>query len=146
MNTQKTKQLILNKLKKKESCLKNLIKKIGEQKKIIERKDENSIFDIIEEKNSLIEIFKNLEEEVDAQLQLLPQGEIQDLVEEGETLKKSLEKLLKEIVLMEEECEIEISLNMKKIEKKIFGLQKGKKIRKGYGGAFKNRPLISKKV
>ena len=54
--------------------------------------------------------------------------------------------LLKKIVLMEEECEIEIGSNMKELEKKIFGLQKGKKIRKGYGGVFKNRPLISKKA
>jgi len=146
VNTQKTKQLILNKLKKKESCLKDLIIKIGEQKKIIERKDENSIFDIIEEKNALIEIFKNLEEEVDEQLQLLPQGEIQDLIDKGEALKTSIENLLKKIVLMEEECEIEIGFNMKELEKKIFGLQKGKKIRKGYGGVFKNRPLISKKA
>jgi hypothetical protein len=146
VNTQKTKQLILNKLKKKESCLKDLIIKIGEQKKIIERKDENSIFDIIEEKNSLIEIFKNLEEEVDEQLQLLPQGEIRDLIDKGEALKTSIENLLKKIVLMEEECEIEIGSNMKELEKKIFGLQKGKKIRKGYGGVFKNRPLISKKA
>jgi hypothetical protein len=146
VNTQKTKQLILNKLKKKESCLKDLIIKIGEQKKIIERKDENSIFDIIEEKNSLIEIFKNLEEEVDEQLQLLPQGEIRGLIDKGEALKTSIENLLKKIVLMEEECEIEIGSNMKELEKKIFGLQKGKKIRKGYGGVFKNRPLISKKA
>ena len=146
MNTQKTKQLILNKLKKKESCLKDLIIKIGEQKKIIERKDENSIFDIIEEKNALIEIFKNLEEEVDEQLQLLPQGEIRDLIDKGEALKTSIENLLKKIVLMEEECEIEIGSNMKELEKKIFGLQKGKKIKKGYGGVFKNRPLISKKA
>ena len=35
---------------------------------------------------------------------------------------------------------------MKKVEKKILGLQKGKKISKGYGAFFKNRPLISRKV
>jgi hypothetical protein len=146
VNTQKIKQLILDKLKKEESCLKDLILKIDEQKKIIKTKDKNRIFDIIEEKNSLIEIFKNLEEEVDAQLELLPQGEIQNLVEKGEVLKTSIEKLLKKIIMMEEECEVEIGSNMQEIEKKIFGLQRGKKIRKGYGGVFKNRPLISKKA
>ena len=47
---------------------------------------------------------------------------------------------------MEEECEAEIGLKMKEVEKRIFGLQKGKKIGKGYGGVLKNRPIISRKV
>jgi len=146
VNTKQTKQLILSSLKKEESCLKGLIVKIDEQKKEIEKKDESRVLEIIEEKNALIEIFKNLEEEVETQLQLLSQREIEGLVEEGETIKTSIEKLLKTIVSMEEECENEIGLKMKEIEKRIFGLQKGKKIGKGYGGFLKNRPLISRKV
>ena len=146
MNTKQTKQLILSSLKKEESCLKDLIVKIDEQKKEIEKKDESRVLEIIEEKNALIEIFKNLEEEVETQLQLLSQREIEGLVEEGETIKTSIEKRLKTIVSMEEECENEIGLKMKEIEKRIFGLQKGKKIGKGYGGFLKNRPLISRKV
>ena len=127
MNTKQTKQLILSSLKKEESCLKDLIVKIDEQKKEIEKKDESRVLETIEEKNALIEIFKNLEEEVETQLQLLSQREIEGLVEEGETIKTSIEKLLKTIVSMEEECENEIGLKMKEIEKTIFGLQKGKK-------------------
>ena len=146
MNTKQTKQLILSSLKKEESCLKDLIVKIDEQKKEIEKKDESRVLEIIEEKNALIEIFKNLEEEVETQLQLLSQREIEGLVEEGETIKTSIEKLLKTIVSMEEECENEIGFKMKEIEKKIFGLQKGKKIGKGYGAFLKKRPLISRKV
>ena len=146
MNTKQTKQLILSSLKKEESCLKDLIVKIDEQKKEIEKKDESRVLEIIEEKNALIEIFKNLEEEVETQLQLLSQREIEGLVEEGETIKTSIEKLLKTIVSMEEECENEIGLEMKGIEKRIFGLQKGKKIGKGYGAFLKKRPLISRKV
>ena len=146
MNTKQTKQLILSSLKKEESCLKDLIVKIDEQKKEIEKKDESRVLEIIEEKNALIEIFKNLEEEVETQLQLLSQREIEGLVEEGETIKTSIEKLLKTIVSMEEECENEIGIKMKEIGKTIFGLQKGKKISKGYGGVFKNRQLISRKV
>ena len=146
MNTKQTKQLILSSLKKEESCLKDLIVKIDEQKKKIEEKDENRVLEIIEEKNTLIESFKNLEEEVETQLQLLSQREIEDLVEEGETIKTSIEKLLKTIVSMEEECENEIGLKMKEIGKTIFGLQKGKKISKGYGAFLKKRPLISRKV
>ena len=146
MNTKQTKQLILSSLKKEESCLKDLIVKIDEQKKEIEKKDESRVLEIIEEKNALIEIFKNLEEEVETQLQLLSQREIEGLVEEGETIKTSIEKRLKTIVSMEEECENEIGLKMKEIEKTIFELQKGKKFSKGYGGVFKNRPLISRKV
>ena len=147
MNTKQTKQLILSSLKKEESCLKDLIVKIDEQKKKIKEKDESRVIEIIEEKNTLIEIFKNLEEEIETQFQLLSQREIQNLVvEEGETTKTSIEKLLKTIVSMEEECENEIGLKMKEIGKTIFGLQKGKKISKGYGGVFKNRPLISRKV
>ena len=138
--------MILDSLKKEESCFKDLIDKIEEQKKAIEDKDEVRVLEIIEEKNALIEIFKNLEEEVETQLQLLSQREIEGLVEEGETIKISIEKLLKTIVSMEEECENEIGLKMKEIGKTIFGLQKGKKISKGYGGVFKNRPLISRKV
>ena len=146
MNTKQTKQLILSSLKKEESCLKDLIVKIDEQKKKIEEKDENRVLEIIEEKNTLIEIFKNIEEEVETQLQLLSQREIEDLVEEGETIKTSIEKLLKTIVSTEEECENEIGLKMKEIEKTIFGLQNGKKIGKGYGAFLKKRPLISRKV
>ena len=97
MNTKQTKQLILSSLKKEESCLKDLIVKIDEQKKEIEKKDESRVLEIIEEKNALIEIFKNLEEEVETQLQLLSQREIEGLVEEGETIKTSIEKLLKTI-------------------------------------------------
>ena len=146
MNTKQTKQLILSSLKKEESCLKDLIVKIDEQKKEIEKKDESRVLEIIEEKNALMEIFKNLEEEVETQLQLLSQREIEGLVEEGETIKTSIEKLLKTIVSMEEECENEIGLKMKEIEKTIFGLQNGKKIGKGYGAFLKKRPLISRKV
>ena len=146
MNTKQTKQLILSSLKKEESCLKGLIVKIDEQKKEIEKKDESRVLEIIEEKNALIEVFKNLEEEVETQIQLLSQREIEGLVEEGQILKTSLEKLLKTIVRMEEECESEIGLKMKEVEKRIFGLQKGKKIGKGYGGFLKNRSLISRKV
>ena len=146
MNTKQTKQLILSSLKKEESCLKGLIVKIDEQKKEIEKKDEGRVIEIIEEKNALIEIFKNLEEEVETQLQLLSQREIEGLVEEGETIKTSIEKRLKTIVSMEEECENEIGLKMKEIGKTIFGLQKGKKIGKGYGAFLKKRPLISRKV
>ena len=146
MNTKQTKQLILSSLKKEESCLKDLIVKIDEQKKEIEKKDESRVLEIIEEKNALIEIFKNLEEEVETQLQLLSQREIEGLVEEGETIKTSIEKLLKTIVNMEEECENEIGIKMKEIEKTIFELQKGKKIGKGYGAFLKKRPLISRKV
>ena len=146
MNIKKTKQLILDNLKREESCFKDLIDKIGEQKKAIEDKDEVRVLKIIEEKNTIIEIFHNLEGEVSVQQQSLLPKEIQSLEQEGETLKTSLEKLLETIICMEEECEIEIGLKMKEVEKRIFGLQKGKKIGKGYGGFLKNRPLISRKV
>jgi len=138
--------LILDSLKKEESCFKDLIDKIGEQKKAIEDKDEVRVLKIIEEKNTIIEIFHNLEGEVSVRQQSLPPEEIQSLEQEGETLKTSLEKLLETIIRMEEECEIEIGLKMKEVEKRIFGLQKGKKIGKGYGEFLKNRPLISRKV
>jgi hypothetical protein len=146
MDTNKKKQLIFNSLKNEESCLKDLIVKIGDQKKAIEMKDESRVLEIIEEKDVFIKTFKNLEEEVETQLQLLSQPEIEDLAKEGETLKISLEKLINRIVGMEEECESAISHNMKEVEKRILGLQKGKKIGKGYGRFFKNKPLISRKV
>ena len=146
MNTKQTKQLILSSLKKEESCLKDLIVKIDEQKKEIEKKDESRVIEIIEEKSALMKIFKNLEKNVETQLQLLSQQEIEGLAKEGETLKTNLEKLIKTIVHMEEKCENEISFKMQEVEKKILELQKGKKISKGYGGFFKNRPLISRKV
>jgi len=146
VNIKKTKQLILDSLKKEESCFKDLIGKIGEQKKAIEGKDEVRVLEIIEEKNTIIEIFHNLEGEVSALQQLLPPEEIQSLEQEGETLKTCLEKLLETILRMEEECETEIGLKMKDLEKSIFGLQKGKKIGKRYGSFLKNRPIISRKV
>jgi len=146
VNTKKTKQLILDSLKKEESCFKDLIDKIGEQKKAIEGKDEVRVLEIIEEKNTIIEIFRSHEGEVNARHQSLPPEEIQSLEQEGEALKKSLEKLLETIIRMEEECETEIGLKMKEVEKRIFGLQKGKKIGQRYGGFLKNRPIISRKV
>ena len=146
MNLKNSKQLIINNLKKEKSCFEDLIIKIGEQKKAIEDKDGERVLEIIKKKNILIEIFRNIEEEVATQIKLLSQDDIQDLEKEGELLKQSLEKLLETIVSMEDECEKDIGLKMQTIEKRIIGLQKGKKIGKGYGMALKSRPLISRKV
>jgi len=138
--------LILDSLKKEETCFKDLIDKIGEQKKAIEDKDEVRVLEIIEEKNTIIEIFHSHEGEVNIRQQSLPREEIESLEQEGKFLKASLEKLLETIIRMEEECETEIGIKMKEVEKRISGLQKGKKISKGYGGFLKNRPLISRKI
>jgi hypothetical protein len=146
MNTKKTKQLILDSLKKEETCFKDLIDKIGEQKKAIEDKDEVRVLEIIEEKNAIIEIFHSHEGEVNIRQQSLPREAIQSLEQEGKFLKASLEKLLETIIRMEEECETEVGIKMKEVEKRISGLQKGKKISKGYGGFLKNRSLISRKI
>ena len=146
MNFKNSKQLIINNLKKEKSCFEDLIVKIGEQKKAIEDKDEERVLEIIKEKNVLIEVFQNIEEEVAIQIKLLSQGDIQSLEKEGKSLKQSLEKLLKTIVSMEDECEKDIGLKMQEIEKRIIGLQEGKKIGKGYGMALKSRPLISRKA
>ena len=146
MKLKNCKQLIINNLKKEKSCFENLVIKIGEQKKAIEDKDGERVLEIIKEKNTLIEMFQNIEEEVAIQIKLLSQDDIQDLEKEGELLKQSLEKLLETIVSMEDECEKDIGFKMQEIEKKIIGLQKGKKIGKGYGMALKSRPLISRKA
>ena len=146
MNLKNSKQLIINNLKKEKSCFEDLIVKIGEQKKAIEDKDGERVLEIIKKKNILIEIFQNIEEEVATQVKLLSQDDIEGLEKEGELLKQSLEKLLETIVSMEDECEKDIGFKMQEIEKKIIGLQKGKKIGKGYGTALKSRPLISRKA
>ena len=146
MEIKKTKQLILDNLKKEESCFKDLVNKIEEQKQAIEDKNDFRVLEIIEEKNRIIKIFHNLESEVNTRLQSLSLEETQSLQQEGKTLMISLEKLIETIILMEEECEINIGRDMKEVEKKIFGLQKGKKIGKGYGSFLKNRPLISRKI
>jgi len=146
MNIKETKYLILNTMEKKELCLEDLIKKIEEQKKAIEDKDETLVLKIIGEKNKIIETFHNFEDELNSLQDLLSPGDIKDLAQKGKSLKISLEKLLETIVSMEEECENRISLNMQEVEKKIFKLQEGKKIGKGYGRFLKNRPLFSRKV
>jgi hypothetical protein len=146
MEIKKNKQFILDNLKKEESCFKDLFNRIEEQKKAIEDKDDLRILKIIEEKNIIIKDFHNLESEVNIRLQLLSLEETQSLKQEGKTLMISIEKLIETIILMEEECEINIGRDMKEVEKKIFGLQKGKKISKGYGSFLKNRPLISRKI
>ena len=146
MKLKNSKQLIINNLKKEKSCFEDLVIKIGEQKKAIEDKDGERVLEIIKEKNTLIEMFQNIEEEVAIQIKLLSQDDIQGLEEEGELLKQSLEKLLETIISMEDECEKDIGFKMQEIEKKINGLQKGKKIGKGYGRALKSRPLISRKA
>jgi hypothetical protein len=146
MNLKNSKQLIINNLKKEKSCFEDLIIKIGEQKKAIEDKDGERVLKIIKEKNILIAVFQNIEKEVAIQIKLLSQDDIQSLEKEGELLKQSLEKLLETIVSMEDECEKDIGFKMQEIEKRIVGLQKGKKIGKGYGMALKSRPLISRKA
>jgi len=146
MNFKNSKQLIINNLKKEKSCFEDLIVKIGEQKKAIEDKDAERVLEIIKEKNVLIEVFQNIEEEVAAQIKILSKADIQSLEKEEKSLKQSLEKLLETIVSMEDECEKDIGFKMQEIEKRIVGLQEGKKIGKGYGMALKNRPLISKKA
>ena len=146
MEIKKTKQLILDNLKKEESCFKDIVNKIEEQKRAIEDKDDLRILKTIEEKNILIKAFHNLESEVNVQIQSLSLEETQSLKQEETTLMISLEKLIETIIRMEEECAISISRDMKEVEKKIFGLQKGKKINKGYGNFLKNRPLISRKI
>jgi hypothetical protein len=146
MEIKKTKQLILDNLKKEESCFKDLVNKIEEQKQAIEDKNDFRVLEIIEEKNRIIKIFHNLESEVNDRLQSLSLEETQSLKQEEKTLMVSLEKLIETIIRMEEECEINISRDMKEVEKKIFGLQKGKKIGKGYGSFLKSRPLISRKI
>ena len=146
MNFKNSKQLIINNLKKEKSCFEDLIVKIGEQKKAIEDKDAERVLEIIKEKNVLIEGFQNIEEEVAAQIKILSKADIQSLEKEEKSLKQSLEKLLETIVSMEDECEKDIGLKMQEIEKRIIGLQEGKKIGKGYGMALKSRPLISRKA
>jgi hypothetical protein len=146
MNLKNSQQLIINNLKKEKSCFEDLIIKIGEQKKAIEDKDGERVLEVIKKKNILIEIFQNIEKEVAIQIKLLSKDDIQSLEKEGEPLKQSLEKLLETIVSMEDECEKDIGLKMQEIEKRIVGLQKGKKIGKEYGMALKSRPLISRKA
>ena len=146
MNFKNSKQLIINNLKKQKSCFEDLIVKIGEQKKAIEDKDAERVLEIIKEKNVLIEVFQNIEEEVAIQIKILSKDDIQSLEQEEKSLKQSLEKLLETIVSMEDECEKDIGLKMQEIEKRIIGLQEGKKIGKGYGMALKSRPLISRKA
>ena len=146
MNFKNSQQLIINNLKKEKSCFEDLIVKIGEQKKAIEDKDGERVLEIIKEKNVLIEVFQNIEEEVAIQIKILSKDDIQSLEQEEKSLKQSLEKLLETIVSMEDECEKDIGLKMQEIEKRIIGLQEGKKIGKGYGMALKSRPLISRKA
>ena len=146
MNFKNSKQLIINNLKKEKSCFEDLIVKIGKQKKAIEDKDAERVLEIIKEKNVLIEVFQNIEEEVAIQIKILSKDDIQSLEQEEKSLKQSLEKLLETIVSMEDECEKDIGLKMQEIEKRIIGLQEGKKIGKGYGMALKSRPLISRKA
>ena len=118
--------------------------KLKDQKQAIENQDEGQVLKIIEDKNVLIESFKKLENEIKAQLQLLSKKEIEGLLKEGSVLKDDLESILKAIVFLEEECEGKISSKMREVEKRILGLQKGKKIGEGYGRHSKVGPLISK--
>jgi len=140
------KKLILNNLAEEKSCFEELMAKLKEQKKAIESQNEERVLKVIEEKAFLIEKFEKLEEEIETQIQLLSPKDIEDLALEGEVLKENLEKLLKVIILMEEECGEEISSKMREVEKKILGLQRGKKIGEGYGRYPKIRPLISRKI
>ena len=87
--------------------------KLKDQKQAIENQDEGQVLKIIEDKNVLIENFKKLENEIKAQLQLLPKKEIEGLLKEGSVLKDDLESMLKAIVFLEEECEGKIGSKMR---------------------------------
>ena len=144
MNLKNPKQLILNNLEDEKSCFKDLVVKLSEQEKAIESQNEERVLQVIEEKEALIEKFKKLEEKVETQLQLLSPKDMEGLAQDGRMLKESLESLLETIIRMEEECEEQISSKMRDVEKRILGLQEGKKIGEGYGRYPKIRPLISK--
>ena len=146
MNLKNPKQLILKTLEEEKSCFTELMAKLNEQKKAIENQNSGRVMQVIEEKNVLLEKFKKLEEGVEAQLQLLSPKDLECLAREGAELKQSLESLLESIILLEEECEKKINFKMREVEKRILGLQKGKKIGAGYGRYPKIRPLISKKI
>ena len=146
MNLKKIKQVILQNLEDEKSCFNELAEKLSEQKKAIEDQSEERVLQVIEEKSVLMEKFKKLEDEVESQLQSMSSKELKSLAEEGEALKENLERLIEEIIRLEEECEKEIGSTMRELEKRIFGLQEGKKIGEGYGRYRKIRPLISKKI
>ena len=133
-------------MEKEKECFLGLIAKLKEQKIAIESQSEESILQVIEEKNAFIEKLKKLEEGIQIQLRLLSPKDTESLAQEAEVLKESREMLLQKIIRMEEECEGGISLKMKEVEKKILGLQKGKKIGVGYGRYPKLMSLISKKI
>ena len=146
MNLKNPKQLILNNLEEEKSCFEELMTKLKEQKTAIASQDQERVLQIIEEKSALIEKFKKLEEKVETQLQLLSPKDMEGLAQDGGVLKESLESLLETIIRMEEECEEQISSKMRDVEKRILGLQEGKKIGEGYGRYPKIRPLISKTI
>ena len=146
MNLKNPKQLILNNLEEEKSCFKELMAKLKEQKTAIESQNQERVLQIIEEKSVLIEKFKKLEEAIETQLRLLSTKEMEGLAQDGGVLKESLESLLETIIRMEEECEKQIGSKMRDVEKRILGLQEGKKIGEGYGRYPKIRPLISKTI
>ena len=134
MGLKNSQQVIIENLEKEKSCFESLALKLKQQKIAIKNQNEEQVLQIIEEKNILIKNFKKFEKNIENQLQLLSPEDIKSLLKQGETLKESIENLLGEIILSEEECEKEISSKMQEVEKKIIGLQKGKNITKGYRG------------
>ena len=146
MNSKKIKQVILQNLEDERSCFNELVVKLSKQKKAIEDQSEERVLQIIEEKSVLMENFKKLEGEVETHLKLLSQEDIEDLAKEGKVLKESLERQLKSIIRLEEDCSEKLSFKMRSVEKKILGLQRGKKIGEGYGRYPNIKSLISKKI
>ena len=146
MNSKKIKQVILQNFEEEKSCFNELAVKLSKQKKAIEDQNEERVLQIIEEKSVLMEKFKKLEDEVETHLELLSQEDIEDLAKEGKVLKESLERQLKSIIRLEEDCSEKLSFKMRSVEKKILGLQRGKKIGEGYGRYPKIKSLISKKI
>ena len=146
MNSKNPKKIILKSLEEEKSCFEELMVKLNEQKKAIESQNEEWVLQVIGDKSALIERFKKLENEVETHLQLLSPKDIEDLAQEGEVLKESLESLLEAIICLEKECEQEIGSKMQEIEKRILRLQEGKKIGEGYGRYPKISPLISKTI
>lgn len=145
MKTLSSKQLVqaseVKLLNKQLSCCKRLLDLSRQQKEAIQSDDSEAIKKIIDEKEKIIEEYRNIQESYQqfenpsSKLNHSPPakagGKINDLI-------KKIDAVLKELHLMEEECEKALSRRCGEIKEEIAQTKRGRRVLKRFSPSSVN--------
>lgn len=138
MKTLSSKQLVqaseVKLLNKQLSCCKRLLDLSRQQKEAIQSDDPEAIKKAIDEKEKIIEEYRNIQESYvaeDTSSKLNHSPQINDLI-------KKIDAVLKELHLMEEECEKALSRRCEEIKEEIAQTKRGRRVLKRFSPSSVN--------